>query len=161
MPAGFVSLLFARTAPEDLIAVAPRELAWLAREAWAFLAVRRPGEPKIRFDSPAFDAGEGMKSISVIEIINDDMPFLLDSVMGELTERGIDIRLVAHPILAVERDAKGQLAALPVQERLKSNGLRESFIHIHVGRIEDADQRSAIVRAIEQVLAEVRVCVQD
>src|SRR5439155_10249867 len=136
-PAGFVSLLFARTAPEDLIAVAPRELASLAREAWAFLAMRKPGAPKIRFEAPTFDAGEGMKSISVIEIVNDDMPFLLDSVMGELTERGLEIRLVAHPILVVERDAKGKLTALPVQERSKNGGLRESFIHVHVGRIED------------------------
>ena len=89
---------------------APRSSPTLAREAWAFLAERKPGAPKIRFESPPASAGDRLKSISVIEIVNDDMPFLVDSVMGELTERGLDVRLVAHPIFAVERDADGKLA---------------------------------------------------
>ena len=75
----------------------------------------------------------------MIEIVNDDMPFLVDSVMAELTERGLDIRLVVHPILAVERDDKtGKLTAAPGEARSGKDEPRESFIHIHVERIEDA-----------------------
>ena len=44
--------------------------------------------------------------VSVIEIVTDDMPFLVDSVMAELTDRNIDIRLVVHPIVTVQRDGK-------------------------------------------------------
>ena len=165
MPAGFVQLLFGRTAPEDLAGVEPRELAALAREAWAFLASRKPGEPKIRFESPLAEMGKHFKAVSVIEIVNDDMPFLVDSVMGELSERGLDIQLVAHPIIAVTRDAGGKLTGLPVQERGKDSAkpgvARESFIHIHVERIDDAQKRAEIVKALDQVLAEVRLCVQD
>ena len=46
-------------------------------------------------------------SVAVLEIINDDMPFLVDSVVGELNQRGLDIRLLVHPVFAVERDAAG------------------------------------------------------
>src|SRR5262245_57203877 len=95
VPGDFVALLFGRVAPEDLIGYAPAELAALARETWAFLVARKRGSPKIRFDEPPGLDGR-MKSVSVIEIINDDMPFLVDSVMGEVAERGLDIRLVAH-----------------------------------------------------------------
>ena len=117
------------------------ELAALAREAWAFLAVRKPGAPKIRFEQPADDkasGGEHLKSISVIEIVNDDMPFLVDSVMAELTERGLAARLVVHPILAVERDKAGKLTAPPKEAGNDKDETRESFIHIHVARVDDA-----------------------
>ncbi len=165
VPEGFAALLFGRAAPEDLVDYDSRELAAMARDAWAFLAARKPGSPKIRFESPQASAGAHLKSVSVIEIVNDDMPFLVDSVMSELTERGLDVRLVAHPILAVERDANGKLKNLPVEAlpRVvgKGNGPRESFIHIHVDRVDDPQRRSEIVQALEQVLAEVRLCVQD
>jgi glutamate dehydrogenase len=159
VPDAFVGLMFARAAPEDLVRYHADELATLAREAWAFLSLRKPGAPKIRIESPP--AGERLKSISVIEIVNDDMPFLVDSVMGELTERGLDICLVAHPVLAVKRDKAGRLAAPPAEARRESGEIRESFIHIHVERIDDAQRQEEIVQALQQVLAEVRTCVQD
>ena len=70
-------------------------------------------------------------------------------------------RLVAHPILAVERDKAGKLTAAPAEAGADKDESRESFIHIHVERIEDAERRTEIVQALEQVLAEVRRCVQD
>ena len=94
VPDYFVALLFGRAAPEDLVGYEAAELAALAREAWAFVATRKPAAPKIRFEQPgASSDGEHLKSISVIEIVNDDMPFLVDSVMAELTERGLAPRL--------------------------------------------------------------------
>ena len=71
----FASALFARVAPEDLVRYEPRELADLAADAWEFLAVRRPGTPKVRIESPPASAGQTLKTISVVEIANDDMPF--------------------------------------------------------------------------------------
>ena len=47
----------------------------------------------------------------MLDIVNDDMPFLVDSVLGELNERGLDIRLLVHPVFSVERDAAGALTA--------------------------------------------------
>jgi glutamate dehydrogenase len=161
VPQGFVELLFARVVPEDLIGYSADELAALAREAYEFLFARRRGAPKIRFESPPGNGSQRLNSISVIEVVNDDMPFLVDSVMGELNERGIDVRLVAHPTFGVERDGQGQLMRLAPEARADDHVFRESFIHIHVERIEDAIRRTEIVQALERVLADVRVCVQD
>jgi glutamate dehydrogenase len=157
----FTSLLFGHVAPEDLSAYAAAEIAALVRDAYGFLAVRKPGEPKLRFESPPTSAGDHLKTISVIEIVNDDMPFLVDSVMGELAERNLEVRLVAHPILAVERDGKSGKLAAPPREGSREDARRESFIHIHTERVEDGERRAEILTALEQVLAEVRVCVQD
>src|SRR5262245_6165686 len=162
MPDGFAEALFAHAAPEDLLAYEPRELAALAEEAWSFLSDRKPGAPKIRFESRAGPLGaERIKAVSVLEIVNDDMPFLLDSVLGELNEQGIAVRLVVHPVVTVERDAGGVLVAFRGEAPASGAATRESFIHIHTERIEDEARRAEIVRSLEQVLAEVRVCVQD
>ncbi len=161
IPKSFPVQLFGRAAADDLLDYDPHTLALVAQEAWAFLGTRRPGSPKIRFDDLRPTAGEGSKPLSVIEVVNDDMPFLVDSVLGELTERGVGIRLIVHPVFAVERDAAGQLAAIGGASAKAAGGLRESFIHIHVEHIGDPTRRMEIVQALEQVLAQVRVSVQD
>ena len=100
-PAAFVSLLYAGAAPEDLSRYDAKDLAQLASDAWRFLQDRPPGQPKIRVTAPA--DGEGLSGVSVIEIANDDMPFLVDSVMADISERGLDVHLVLHPVMPLRR----------------------------------------------------------
>src|SRR5262249_30726064 len=160
VPEDFVAALFAYAVPEDLMRYDPRQLAELAANAWSLLAVRKPGVPKIRPE--AFDpAGhERLRNDSVLEIVNDDMPFLVDSVLAELAERGIEVRFVVHPVLSVERDAAGRLTAFK-GAKPAAGALRESVIYIHIERIEEEARRAEIVEAIERALADVRLCVQD
>ena len=158
VPAELVGALFAQAAPEDLLGYEPADLAALAEHAFAFLSVRKPGVPKVRFvDAPP--GGERLKAISVIEIVNDDMPFLVDSVMADLAVRDTAIRLVAHPILGVTREAAGKLQSLTPQA--KSAPARESVIHIHVDRDDNKARRHQIVQGLERTLADVRVSVTD
>ena len=162
MPDGFAAALFSRAAPEDLLAYEPRELAALAEDAWSFAMVRQPGKPKIRVESRTGPIGaERIKAVTVIEIVNDDMPFLLDSVLGELSERGLTVRLVVHPILTIEREPDGTLFAFRGEVPADGRATRESFIHIHVDRIENAEREAELAQALDQVLADVRVCVAD
>ena len=162
VPESFAPLLFARASPEDIGRYEPRELADLAEAAWLFLQDRRPRAPKIRFEARNGPIGaEAIKTVSIIELINDDMPFLLDSVMGELTEQGVDVRLVLHPIFTLERDHTGALLGFRGDGPAVGAARRESFIHIHVERIEDRARQTQVVEAIERALADVRVCVQD
>ncbi len=162
MPESFAGVMFARVSPEDLVRYEPREFAELAEAAWLFLQERKPGVPKIRFESrPGPTGADRIKSVSIIEIINSDMPFLLDSILAELTEQNVDVRLVLHPIFRVERDHSGLLVAFRGEGPAVGTALRESFIHIHVERIEDAARQAEIVKAIGEVLDDVRLCVQD
>ena len=140
--------------PDDLERYRPEDLAGIAEQSWSFLLERKPGAPKIGF-APA----RSLPDVAVLEILNDDMPFLVDSIIGELSERTLDIRLLVHPVFTVERDVAGRLTAF--KGTRKGEGRRESFIHIHIAGMDDAAQRADIVRALEEVLADVRVCVQD
>jgi glutamate dehydrogenase len=154
IPADFLVELFGRAPPEDLERYGAAELAGIAEQSWSFLLQRPPSASKI-----ALVPLTSSPSVAVLDILNDDMPFLVDSVLGELSERGFDLRLVVHPVFTVERDEAGRLTAF--KGTRKGEGHRESFIHIHVAGLEDEAQRTEIVADLEAVLADVRVAVQD
>lgn len=162
VPEGFVARLFSRAAVEDIAVYNPSELAALATQAYEFMAVRKPGIPKIRIYAPDVtpDAGK-TRVISVIELLNDDMPFLVDSVMAELTARNIAVRLVVHPILAVVRDRNGHLEQVAAEEPTTETVVRESFMHIHVDRIDDEAARASLIEGFEKALADVTAAVHD
>ena len=156
--AAFVGKLYSGAAPEDVTQYDAAELADLAAETWQWVVERAPHTPKIRLFSPS--SGATAQTVSVVEIVNDDMPFLLDSVLGELSENGLEPLLVAHPIIGMKRDAAGRLIAWSAE--LDGDGWkRESVIHIHVARLDDEPRRAAIVAALGEVLNEVRLAVQD
>jgi glutamate dehydrogenase len=160
IPKDFVAALLGRAVPEDLVPYDGREIAALAEAAWSFLAERPLDRPKLRLESPSQGVGERLRTVSVLEIVNDDMPFLLDSVLAEMSEQGVEVRLVVHPVFAVMRDTGGKLYGFD-GERSASGGQRESFIHIHIERVADDERRAELLAALEQVLADVRVAVHD
>src|SRR6185312_12119504 len=156
VPATFAAQLYGRTVPEDLLRYGAVDLAMLAARAYALLQERDAGAPKIRCASVDLTDSGDRRSIGVVEIVNDDMPFLLDSVMGELAERRIVVRLVAHPVIGVERDG-ARLVAIGGP----GAGARESFIHLHVDGLADETACADLTKAIETILAEVRLAVVD
>src|SRR5688572_4165366 len=104
VPKNFLPGLYGRAVADDLLGYEPKTLAQLGKETWSFLRTRRPGAPKIHFGIlQEIEPHRRVRPMSVIEIVTDDMPFLVDSVMAELTERGLDIRLVVHPVFTVQR----------------------------------------------------------
>src|SRR5262249_29530064 len=153
VPESFIAKLFAGAAAEDLQDCGAAELASIAERSWSFFAERRPQAPKIRFEPLPERRG-----ISMLEIVNDDMPFLVDSIVSELNSRGNEIRLLVHPVFLVSRDATGHLVGF---DEHAAGARRESFIHFHIEGADDAAQRADIVLALQGVLAEVRISVQD
>ncbi|MGE0210424.1 MAG: NAD-glutamate dehydrogenase [Parvibaculaceae bacterium] len=150
--------LFAGAMPEDLRPYSNEDLAALARGAAKFIAQRKPGRAIVRlFEAKASRGGD----VTVIEIANDDMPFLVDSALTLLTERACDIRLVLHPILSVRRTAAGTLEEISPERRDGDGFIRESLIHIHVGVIRDAAERESLRKEFLAVLDDVRTAVLD
>ncbi|MGE5478748.1 MAG: NAD-glutamate dehydrogenase [Bacteroidales bacterium] len=125
----------------------------------AFAEERRPGEAKLRLFNPDPDRNGWASPHSVIEIVNDDMPFLVDSVAMILAGAGIAIHLLVHPILAVKRRDDGRLAELDSAPAQNGSGL-ESLMHIEIDRQDDA-ARTALADRIGQVLREVRAAIAD
>src|SRR5260370_4605282 len=158
-PRAFAELLFDHTNIEDLVNYDAASLAFLGEQGWEHVQQRTAGSADIRVINPMMPDG---REISVLEVLNDNMPFLVDSTMAELAERGIEVTLVAHPIVAVERDKKGKLLRFYGETLTEgAKGERESLIHFHLARLDaDADHHK-LIEGLANTLNDVRACVTD
>jgi len=154
----FATHFFANGNADDFNDYAPREIAAITRSAFEFRAQRQSGKSKIRIFNPEQDRDGWSGPHTVIQILNDDMPFLVDSVLDELAESSIPITLLLHPTEKINRLAK--TGAISKSEK-GSVKVRESFIHIHVERIGSTTRRENLQKRLEIVLKEVRLAVID
>ncbi|MCJ2025935.1 NAD-glutamate dehydrogenase [Methylobacterium sp. J-067] len=153
-PGGFVRDLFGRVPPEDLSPYPADALADLAGRAREFLAApRHPGDPaRLRLTDLTLPRDGKQRDVTVLEIVNDNRPFLLDSTLAALTFHGLTAQLVAHPILGVERDAGGGLIRVVGETTADAHGTlaRESLLHIHLDRLE-GEARKFLEASLVQV----------
>ncbi|NLR69761.1 NAD-glutamate dehydrogenase [Novosphingobium sp. ERN07] len=131
-------------------------LAEAARFAATAAAVRKGSDPAIAIESVSgSDSAERHLRIAVI---NDDMPFLVDSITSAITAQGLTIDRLVHPVAAVRRDGEGRLTEFPAGDA--SGERRESIVYLETERA-DARQRRALIAALEETLADVRAAVAD
>ena len=124
---------------------------FLARTA----AGRRPGHSAVAIET----LGEGATGRFMrIAIVNDDMPFLVDSIANALARADIAIHRLLHPVLSVERSGEGALTAILGDEA--PGARRESMIYIETDRA-DAKARRTLEKALAETLADVRAAVHD
>ncbi|RYY98619.1 MAG: NAD-glutamate dehydrogenase, partial [Comamonadaceae bacterium] len=149
-----------RVDPDDLRERSPDDLLGALLSHLQLGAQRQPGTPRLRVFSPSpGEDGWGSRH-SIVQIVNDDMPFLVDSVSMEIARQGLAVHLLVHPVYAVQRDAQGRLQAIRPRKEAPEQP-RESWMTIEVDRMVDAARRAELAAGIERVLADVRVAVAD
>ncbi|MFO1079699.1 MAG: NAD-glutamate dehydrogenase [Reyranellaceae bacterium] len=155
----FARRLFARVADKDLAAAPAVERGGAAVSLLAFARRRLPGVAKVRvFNPTAADHGFASPH-SVVQIVNDDMPFLVDSIGNELGRREIGVHLLAHPVLAARRDLDGDLLGFAGEAGERARA--ESLMHIEIDRQDDPLLLDELAAVLSRVLAEVRLAVED
>src|SRR5260370_21936349 len=158
-PGAFAELLFDHTNIEDLVNYEGASLALLAEQGWEHVQRRAAGSADIRVINTMLPNG---REISVLEVLNDNMPFLFDSTMAELAEQGIEVTLVAHPIIAGERDEQGKLLRFYGETLTEgAKGERESLIHFHIARLDADADRQKLIEGLAKTLNKVRAYVAD
>ena len=147
MAADFVAKVF-HNAPQDAITGrTPAELAGIATSLWRLAADRKAGQAAIRV------VQDGL----AVQIINDDMRFLVNSIQSALAGMGLVVDVTIHPVLGVRRDAGGQLLGLDDGPDAR----RESMMHVALEVPVEPARTEAVVQLLHDVLAEVRACVED
>ena len=144
--------------PEDLALRQPADLYGAALSHWSFARRREPGRAKVRVFNPSIEEHGWQSTHTIVEIVNDDMPFLVDSVTMEVNRHGLTLHLITHPLLPIVRDAKGALTGFAPDGK---DVARESFIHVEVDRTTDPAQLEALATDIARVLGDVRMAVDD
>jgi len=155
----FIARYYAQVDPEDLQERLPADLYGAALSHWNFARKRVPGEARVRAFNPTIEDQGWLSTHTIVEIVNDDMPFLVDSVAMEANRHGLTLHLIVHPIIAVERSADGTLLGLASDD--SPTRIVESFIHLEVDRTIDAAALHQLVTDITHVLADVRAAVRD
>jgi len=161
----FTRLLYSDINEKDLSQSNPESLASLARQTFSVFVKRPKFTANILVSSEPTGADGAART--VIHIVNDDMPFLVDSVLGEIIDRGIKLEWIAHPILHVARDPEGQLLYLddhraqePPAEQMPEVGL-ESVMVVQVEEIVSETECRVLKKALVQTLEDVRAVVDD
>ncbi len=152
-------LLFSGAQPQDLAALGPEDMEWLARRAHAFVEKRRPGRTRVEIVDPDVPS-PALAQASLIQTLNDDMPFLMDSLLGHLAEEGLEVRLLLHPLLHVRRDETGRLTAIGPRAGGAQETRAESLICVLVERLDKA-RRERLAQEIGDIHREVRAAVLD
>ena len=157
----FVTGYYAGASPDDL---AERKAADLYGAAAAHLNLARrrtPGTPKIRVYNPRIEQHGWQSTHTIVEIVTDDMPFLVDSVRMVLNRRGYTSHLVVHPVMRFRRTEDGRIdAVLPVDEAGEET-LVEAVIHIEADRQTEPEVLDAMAAEVRSALDDVRAAVED
>src|SRR6476661_5834321 len=171
---GYFGDYYEHLAEEDARAYGEDVLTARSQAHLATAATRQPGVANIVIADEA--------ESSVVYIVTDDMPFLVDSVNAELVRQKSPIHLVIHPLFVVTRNrdtgdlvkvarvpshlgiSSGDTAAMPNLSHLIAQGDNashmESWIAVEIERVDDA-KREQLIEGLSRVLGDVRAAVED
>lgn len=165
----YLQRYYLHTAPEDLLDRDPVDVFGAALSHYRIAEIRPQGTANVRVHTPTVEENGWTSSHSVVEVVTDDMPFLVDSVTNELSRQGRGIHVVIHPQVVVRRDVTGKLIEIlgpdcdahgPRTAR-PHDSLVESWIHVEIDRETDRADLKQITGDLLRVLSDVRESVED
>src|SRR5882724_3518953 len=149
-----------RFAPdEELVGLSAQEMFDAAIEHRELATTRLPGELKLAITAPS-----GSQSHTVLQIVTDDMPFLVDSVIALLTAHQLQVHLLVHPLIVVRREPLGamsELAADVEPDDAIDGDTVESWIRIEIDPVRRPEAREQLHNEVRRVLTDVRDAVED
>lgn len=142
--------------PDDLMSEDPETLFAMANSMWQMALKRPAGKPLVKVLNPRGKKDGWASKHTVLQIVNDDMPFLVDSITGCLAVTlHYRIHMMHHPILPVGRDKTGARTAG------HDEPVNESYMFIEIDAQSDKEELKKIEETLQATLADVRASVTD
>ncbi|MGS0740858.1 NAD-glutamate dehydrogenase [Glaciimonas sp. GG7] len=164
----FLADYYSQVGEEQILNRSIPDLYGAAVSHWQFARHFKNGAPRIRIYNPHIDEHGWESPHSVIEIVNDDMPFLVDSITTEINRLGLTLHAAIHPVFRIWRDASGQIEVIQrasdagIENGTNSGSARlESYIHVEIDRCTEAARLDEIMAGVSKVLGDVRAAVDD
>ncbi|MFO7276224.1 MAG: NAD-glutamate dehydrogenase [Pseudomonadota bacterium] len=155
----FLRAYFRGVAEEDLRAREPEALASAALAHLELGMRRAPGRALIRVFNPDPQRDGFTSPHTIVLVVTDDMPFLVDSLGIVFDRADVAVHLIVHPVLAVRRERNGRLTDARAAGTIQ--GRAESWQMYEIDRQIDPERIAALERGIESALADVRAAVED
>ncbi|MCK0111381.1 NAD-glutamate dehydrogenase [Ornithinimicrobium sp. F0845] len=145
----------------DLLERGPDVREAIAGQVAELSSRREPGTTQVRVLNPS-RAQEGWTSRhTVVQVVTDNMPFLVDSVLGELSTRGLSVHLLLHPQIVVRGSAETHEVVDVDTSEAGHDDRVESWIHVEIDRIPQESSREALQSRLLEVLEDVRRACSD
>jgi len=157
----FVRLYYRNTADEDLAETEPENLYGAVLSHWNFAKNRKPGTGNVRVYNPQFEKHGWQSSHTIVEIVVDDKPFLVDSIRMALNARSLTTHLVIHPVINIRRDSKGHITEVLETDDKANGAMVEAVMHIEVDRHTEKNVLDSITDGVISTLNDVSVAVED
>jgi glutamate dehydrogenase len=163
--ADLIRLYYRYIPPEEITDTDPVDLVGSVRSHLKLAGSRVPGRPAVRVFTPDPEADGWRTAGTVVQLVTDDMPYLVESVTAALTRTGLQVHRIVHPIVVVSRDVvAGELRDILTSAEADdppADALAESWMAIEVDLITDADRKKEITNSLKTVLNDVREVVED
>jgi glutamate dehydrogenase len=156
----FIRRYYADVALDDLESRRVEDLAGAARAHWRLAARREAGAALVRVTNPAAGTDGWQSPHTVVDIVTDDMPFVVDSITSELERHGRAVQLTVHPVIDVRRDDNGNLLGVSTGAA-PGRIATESFLHVEVERTSDAGELASIHDDVLRVVADIAAATTD
>jgi glutamate dehydrogenase len=157
----FTRLYYANVPLEDLAETPVKTLSASVYSLWKFSLKRIPDRPKIRVFTDKQETKGYASPKTIVEIVNDNMPFLVDSITGAINSLGYSIHLVIHPVMQVERDENHVLTNVLQHSSEVTKGHEESIIHCEILEFSSSERLKELEEEITRALVDVRFAVED
>ena len=157
----FIQRYYASTAAEDLSARSDDDLCGAALCHWKLAQQRRSGMPSLRVYNPHYENDGWQSTHTVVEIVTDDMPFLVDSLSMELLRQDYTIHLILHPVMRIARDGGGRLRDVSSDNGATADALPEAMMRFEITRRTDEEALAKLRRELARVLYDVDAVVKD
>ncbi|HJQ45505.1 MAG TPA: NAD-glutamate dehydrogenase [Amycolatopsis sp.] len=162
--AGLIRLYYRHIPAEEVLGDDPNDLVGAVRSHCQFAGQRMPGRPAVRLLNPTTAEDGWTREATVVQIVTDDMPYLVDSVTAKLARDGIQVQRLVHPIVVVSRDITGALQEIHPDADVADppeGASVESWMYVEIDLITDPLRAREVDTRLTSVLADVREVVED
>jgi glutamate dehydrogenase len=144
---------------EDLALITTNALFETINTHWKMRETRKPGVPLVKVHTPSVPKGKNDLPKTVIDIVSDDMSFLIDSIAAEIARQNRVINVIVHPVFYFIKEKKGKISGK--QAKKKEKAFAQSHIHIELGSAITESQLDELQESILRVIRDVNFATQD
>lgn len=160
--ADFARRLYRNIASDDLAMRNDSDMYGAVLGLWrSFNEYRSEDKALIKVYNPNVPSDGWESQHTIVEIIQTDMPFMVDSVRMALSRLGITSHLLLHMPLSHKRDTDGQVTELQKPGTRSDDNFVDTAFLIEIDRQTTKDEIKALKRELVSVMEEISLAVQD
>ena len=157
----FAYMLYGNMSNEDLVGRNDSDLYGAALSLWQTFNQHAQPAAMIRVFNPEIAKHGWESKHTIVEIVVQDMPFLVDSVRMALSRLSITAHLRLHYPLQTDRDKQGAITDFFKLGSKASASTEQTVFHIEIDRLTDKAAISALTDELHSVMEDVSLAVQD